>query len=189
MTLLKINRLLSIHTSNVLLKFGLDIQSQTKVRVQKLKNPKWPLGGHFEIFSDITENRQTLAHGHKQNAYEIWHWNSKANSSYAPETMPPTESPCHLQSPGYRVQIKKIQYGCQVAILKVILQKINRLLPMHTTDVPVKFGLDIQSQTKVSLETKIIQYGCQAAILKVALLKINRLLPIATNNMHMKFEI
>ena len=40
--------------------------------------------------------------------------------------------------------------------------------PMHTSDVPVKFGLDIQSQTKV---------------------KTNRLLSIATNNMHVKFEI
>ena len=34
-TYLKINRLLSIHTSNVLLKFGLDFQSQTEVRVRK----------------------------------------------------------------------------------------------------------------------------------------------------------
>ena len=54
-TLLKINRLLSIHTSNLLLKFGLHIQSQTKVRIRKLKNPIWPPGGHFE--SDIAENQ------------------------------------------------------------------------------------------------------------------------------------
>ena len=54
-TYLKINRLLSIHTSNVLLKFGFDIQSQTDVRVCKLKNPRWPPGGHFE--SDISENQ------------------------------------------------------------------------------------------------------------------------------------
>ena len=36
-TYLKINRLLSIHTSNVLLKFERDIQSQTEARVQKRK--------------------------------------------------------------------------------------------------------------------------------------------------------
>ena len=54
-TLLKINRLLSIHTSNLLLKFGLDIQRQTKVRIRKLKNPIWPPGGHFE--NDIYENQ------------------------------------------------------------------------------------------------------------------------------------
>ena len=49
-TLLKINMLLSIHTCNLLLKFGLDIQ-----RVRKLKNPIWPPGGHFE--SDLSENQ------------------------------------------------------------------------------------------------------------------------------------
>ena len=44
---LKINRLLSIHTNNVLLKFGLDIQSQTDVRVWKPKNPKCLPSGPF----------------------------------------------------------------------------------------------------------------------------------------------
>ena len=54
-TSLKINRLLPIYTSIVLLKFGVDIQSQTKVRVWKPKNPIWPPGGHFE--SDVAENQ------------------------------------------------------------------------------------------------------------------------------------
>ena len=54
-TYLKINRLFSIHTSNVLMKFGLDIQSQTEVRVRKPKNPRWLPGGHFG--SDIAENQ------------------------------------------------------------------------------------------------------------------------------------
>ena len=48
MTLLKINRLLPIYISIVLLKFEVDIQSQSKVRVWKPKNPIWPPGGHFE---------------------------------------------------------------------------------------------------------------------------------------------
>ena len=86
-----INRLLSIHTSNVLLKFGLDIQSQTEVRVRKPKNPRWPPGGHFE--SDI-------AHGHQQHAYEISNWNSKANLSYAPETKSPTDGRTDRQTDG-----------------------------------------------------------------------------------------
>ena len=68
-------------------------------------------------------------------------------------------------------------------------QKINRLLPIYISILPLKFGVDIQGKTKVSLETKKIQYGHQAAILKVTLLKINRLLPMTTINMHMKFEI
>ena len=54
-TLLKINRLLHIYISIVLLKFGVDIQSQSKVRVWKPKNSIWPLGGHFERV--VTENQ------------------------------------------------------------------------------------------------------------------------------------
>ena len=52
---LKIDRLLPLLTSIVLLKFGVDNQSQTKVRARKPKNPIWPPGGHFE--SDVTENQ------------------------------------------------------------------------------------------------------------------------------------
>ena len=60
MTLLKINRLLPIHISIVLLKFEADIQSQSKVRVWKPNNPIWPPGGHFE--SDVAENQQASAY-------------------------------------------------------------------------------------------------------------------------------
>ena len=55
MTLQKIHRLLPIYISIVPLEFEVDIQSQTKVRVWKPKNPIWPLGGHFE--SDVAENQ------------------------------------------------------------------------------------------------------------------------------------
>ena len=41
----------SIHISIVLLKFGVDIQSQTKFRVRKPKNPIWPPGDHFKLIS------------------------------------------------------------------------------------------------------------------------------------------
>ena len=44
---------------------------------------------------------------------------------------------------------QKIQYGCQVAILKLTPLKINRLLPIYISTLPLKFGVDIQSQTKV----------------------------------------
>ena len=44
---------------------------------------------------------------------------------------------------------QKIQYGHQAAILKVKYLKINRLLSIHTSNVLLKFGLDIQSQTEV----------------------------------------
>ena len=90
----------------------------------------------------------------------------------------------------YRVQKRKIQYGRQAAILKMTLLKIDRLLPIYISIVPLKFEVDIQSQSKVRVwKPKKNQYGRQAAILKVTSLKINWLLPMATINMHMKFEI
>ena len=55
LTPLKINRLLPIYISTLSLKFRVDIQSQTKVRVWKPKNPICPPGGHFEI--NVTENQ------------------------------------------------------------------------------------------------------------------------------------
>ena len=83
---------------------------------------------------------------------------------------------------------RKIQYCHQSAILKMTLLKINRLLSLHTSNMWLKFRLDIQSHTKESRNKKI-QYGCQAAILKVISLKINSFLPMATNEIHIKFEI
>ena len=68
--------------------------------------------------------------------------------------------------------------------------KINRLLPIYISIVPLKF-LKLIFKAKVKLESgnQKIQYGRQAAILKVTSLKINKLLLMATINMHMKFEI
>ena len=42
---------------------------------------------------------------------------------------------------------KKIQYGCQAAILKVTSLKINRLLPMATINIHMKFEIEIPKQT------------------------------------------
>ena len=42
---------------------------------------------------------------------------------------------------------QKIQY-IQVAILKLTPLKINRLQPINISIVPLKFGVDIQSQIK-----------------------------------------
>ena len=67
--------------------------------------------------------------------------------------------------------------------------KINRLLPVYISILPLKFGVDIQSQTKVSPETKRFQYGRPAAILKVTSLKINRLLPIDVSIVPLKFGV
>ena len=58
MTLLKIYRLLPIYINIVPLKFEVDIQIQSKVRVWKPKNPIWPPGGHFE--SDFAKINRLL---------------------------------------------------------------------------------------------------------------------------------
>ena len=55
MTSLKIIRLLPIYISIVQLEFGVDIQSQIKVRVRKQKNPIWQSGDHFEM--NVAENQ------------------------------------------------------------------------------------------------------------------------------------
>ena len=55
--------------------------------------------------------------------------------TYTPKTMPPTES-----------RNRKTQYGHQPTILKMTLLKINRLLPIYISIVPLKFEVDIQSQ-------------------------------------------
>ena len=52
---LKINRLLPIYTIIESLKFRVHVQSQTKVRVWKPKNPIWLPGGHIEI--NVAENQ------------------------------------------------------------------------------------------------------------------------------------
>ena len=98
MTSLKIDRLLPIDISIMPLKFGVDIHSQTKVRVRKPKNPIWPPVGHFE--SDVAKNQQAPAYDHHQHAYEIWNWNSKANLTYAPETMSSTDRRTDRQTDG-----------------------------------------------------------------------------------------
>ena len=94
----------------------------------------------------------------------------------------------------YKVKLKlesgnqSIQYACQAAIFKLTSLKIHRLLPIYISIVPLKFGVDIHSQTKVKESgNQNIQYACPAAILKVTSLKINRLLPMTTMNMYMKF--
>ena len=54
-TSLKIDKLLPIYTSNMLMKFGVHIQRPDKVRVWKPYNPIWPPDNHLE--SEISENQ------------------------------------------------------------------------------------------------------------------------------------
>ena len=79
---------------------------------------------------------------------------------------------------------KIVIHGNSCIILYLTLFKITRNLPTETSNVTLKFGLDIQSKSR----NRKIQYGHQAAILKATQLKMNKLLPTATKDMHMKFE-
>ena len=87
---LNINRLLPIYRSIGPLKFRVHIQIQTKVRVQKPKNPIQEPGVHFE--GNIAENQQATAYGHHQHAFQIWNGNSK-------QTWLMLRKPCRLESP------------------------------------------------------------------------------------------
>ena len=136
MTSLKINRLLPIYISIVPLKFGVDIQSQTKVRVRKPKianmaawRPFWKWR-HWKSIGFCLWPSST----------RIWSLKLKFQSKLD------LHSGNHA---AYRVQKWKIQYGHQAAILKMTLLKINRLLPIYITIVPLKFEVDIQSHSKV----------------------------------------
>ena len=133
LTLLKINRLLHIYISIVLLKFGVDIQSQTKVSPETKK----------------------IQYGHQAAILKVK--SLKSMGSY-----PHIQVLCHSSLELiFKAKLKlesgnqKIQYGCLVAILKLTLLKINRLLHMYISIVLLQFGVDIQSQTKVkSVKTK-----------------------------------
>ena len=88
----------------------------------------------------------------------------------------------------------KIQYGHQAAILKVTSLKINRLWPMATNNMHMKFEIEIPKQTWVTLRKPYqlqhpdTEKSNMATILKVTLLGINRLLTIHTSDVPVKFE-
>ena len=132
---LKINRLLPIYISTLPLKFGVDIQSQSKVSPETKK-------------SNMAARRP------------FWKWRRwKSIGSYpyiCNIYMLYVTVLCHLSLQLiFKAKLKlesgnqKFQYGCLAAILKLTLLKINRLLHIYISIVPLKFGVDIQSQTKV----------------------------------------
>ena len=124
---LKINRLLPIYISILPLKFGVDIQSQTKVSPETKK-------------SNMAARRPF---------WKSHRWKSIGSYPYI-------QVLCHLSLELiFKAKLKlesgnqKIQYGCLAVILKLTWLKINRLLHIYISIVPLKFTVDIQSQTKV----------------------------------------
>ena len=70
--------------------FKLEIVDQWSTRIPLPPRRGWHCSksqcSHFE--SDIADNHWASTYSHKGHAHEIWNWNSKANLSYAVETMP-----------------------------------------------------------------------------------------------------
>ena len=124
---LKINRLLPKYISILPLKFGVNIQSQTKISPET--------------------NKSNMAA-----SQPFWKWRCWKSIGFYPDI----QVLCHLSLELiFKAKLKlesgnqKIQYGCLAAILKLTLLKINRLLHIYIGIVRHKFGVDIQSPTKV----------------------------------------
>ena len=164
--------------------FGLDIQSQTEIRVRKPKKLTLPPGSRFE--RDISENQKISVHGRKQYAHEILNWNSKATSSHAWDTMPRIES---------IYQKNKSNMATRLPIWRWHRWKSICFCPIPQTtclwNLEFKFKTWVTPRKLCHLESRYhkIQYGCRAAILKVILLKINRLLIIHTRVVALKFGL
>ena len=90
-------------------------------RVQKPKNLIWPPGGHFE---------------NDPYTWVLCPWS----------LMLIFKAKVKLES-----RNQKIQYGRQAAILKLTSLKINRLLPMTTINMHMKFEIEITKQTWLML--------------------------------------
>ena len=128
-TSLKINRLQPIYTSIVPLKFGVDIQSQTKVRVWEQKNPIWPPGGHLKVTSLKINMLLPMTTINMHMKFEI---------EIPKQTWLTLWKSCHLQSP-----------ETEKSKMAATMLKINRLLPIYISIVLLKFKVAIQSQSKV----------------------------------------
>ena len=129
MRTLKINRLLPIYISILPLKFGVDIQSKTKVSSETKK-------------SNMATRRP------------FWKWCRWKSIGSCPYI----QVLCHLSLELiFKAKLKlesgnpkSNMAGGLAAILKLILLKINRLLHIKNINIVLlKFGVDIQSQTKV----------------------------------------
>ena len=154
MTSLKINRILPIYISIVPLKFGVDIQSQTKVRVRKLKNPIWLPGSHFEL-------NPWLA-GDQVNSVYLGQY----HGCWCPGSLRCQDISSHdidyIEYVGPRIRgsvlstcVKSMwsnDINCKymfmfplknLALKGLTLLKISRLLHIYISIVPLKFGVDI----------------------------------------------
>ena len=138
MTSLKIYRLLPMTTINMHMKFEIEIPKQTWLTSRK----------PCHLQSPETEKSKMAARRP--------FWNSRCWKSIG--SYPYTLVLCRWSLKLiFKAKVKlesgnqKIQYGCQAAILKVTSLKINRLLPMATINMHMKFKIEIPKQTWLML--------------------------------------
>ena len=137
-TSLKINRLLPMITINMHMKFEIEIPKQTWLTLRK----------PCHLQSPETEKTNMAARR------PFWKWRCwKSIGSY-----PYTRVLCRWSSKLiFKAKVKLesgnqiIQYGHQAAILNVTSLKINRLLPMATIKMYMKFEIEIPKQTWLML--------------------------------------
>ena len=122
--------------SKVHMKFKIEIPKQTRVTFRK----------SCHLQSPVTEKSNITARR------PLWHlWKSIG-------FFPNTEVLCYWSLDLiFKAKLKlesgnwKIKYGCQAAIFKLKLLKINRVLPRATKNMHMKFEIEIPKQTWVTL--------------------------------------
>ena len=138
MTSLKINRLLPITTINMRIKFEIEIPKQTWLTLRKpchLQSPETEKS-NMATRRPFWKWRCWKSIGSYPYTYVLCHWSLKLIF----------KAKVNLESGN-----QKIQYGRQAAILKVTSLKINRLLPMATINMHMKFEIEIPKQTWLML--------------------------------------
>ena len=162
MTLLKINKLLPIYTSNLLLKIGLHIRSQTKVKSLKTEKSnmatRWPFSKwHLWKATGFIPYTQVMCYWSLDLIFkaklklESGNWKIQYGHQAATAlTLLTTWLNC-----GKRVIWKISNAGSQASYgyhgLELPHHGINRLLPIATKNVHMKFEIEIPEQTWVTL--------------------------------------
>ena len=130
-TSLKINRLLPMITISMHMKFEIEIPKRIWLTLRK----------PCHLHSPETEKSNRAARR------PFWKWRCwKSIGSYPYSLKLIFKAKGKLES-----ENRKIQYGHQAVILKVTSLKIDRLLPMATINMHVKFEIEISKQTSVML--------------------------------------
>ena len=135
---LKINRLLLMTTIKMHMKFEIEISKQTWLtlwkpcHLQSPENEKSNMAARRPFWKELCWK----SIGSYPHTYVLCRWNLKFIF----------KAKVKLKSGN-----QKIQYGRQAAILKVTSLKINRILPMATIKMHMKFEIETPNETWLTL--------------------------------------